>query len=71
MVNLVNKYNRVKQGSINFEELTFNYEMHMASTVIRVNAQDLVVNDCENYPNTIVAEIEYTPNSFVVLKARN
>ena len=71
MVNLVNKYNRVKQGSIDFKGLNLCYEVDLNCTSIRVNAEDLIVSDCENYPNTIVAELEYFPNHFPLLKTRN
>jgi hypothetical protein len=54
---MVNKHNKVMQGTINFEDFNLNIESYLNSTNIKVNVKDLVISDSTNYPNTIVAEL--------------
>lgn len=58
------------QGTINFEDFTLDLEIKPVSTKVKVNVQDLIINDSSNYPNTIIYEEDYFPNSFNVLKTK-
>lgn len=58
------------QGTINFEDFTLELEIKPVSTKVKVNVQDLIINDCSNYPNTIIYEEDYIPNAFTVFKTK-
>lgn len=70
LIRMVNKLNRVMQGTINFEDFTLDLDVRPLSTKVTVNVQDLIINDSSNYPNTIIYEEDYFPNAFSVFKTR-
>lgn len=52
-----------------FRRLEFRMVKSNEDTDIQVNAGNLLVSDCSDYPNTILTEEEYRPVSVVFLKS--